>query len=271
MKIAFIGDIVGRPGRSMLTTHLKELKALHQIDFIIANYENASHGFGLSTKNAKELFNAGIDVMTGGNHTWDKKDIKTLLETDPILRPINYPDMVVGEGCKIFEVNGKSIAVINAMGHFCMPLVDNVFRSVEAKVDELIEKDIKHIFIDIHAEATSEKRALFLHLREKISALIGTHTHVGTDDLQIIEGTAYATDIGLTGCRDNVIGMGADVPIERFITGVSPGRFEVPEKCKSWIQMMVMDLDDAGRCHEMYKIRRFCDGRDDTRLDAYID
>ena len=110
-----------------------------------------------------------------------------------------------------------------------------------------------------------------MHLREKISALIGTHTHVGTDDLQIIEGSAYATDVGLTGCRDNVIGMGADVPIERFITGVSPGRFEVPQMCKSWIQMMVMDLDDGGRCVEMYKIRRFSDGRDDTRLDAYID
>lgn len=271
MKIAFIGDIVGRPGRSMLTTHLKELKALHSIDFVIANYENASHGFGLSSKNANELFNAGIDVMTGGNHTWDKKDIKTLLETHEILRPINYPDMVVGEGCKTYEINDTTIAVINAMGHFSMPLVDNVFRSVEAKVNELLEQGIKHIFVDMHAEATSEKRALFLHLREKISAMIGTHTHVGTDDLQIIEGSAYATDMGLTGCRDNVIGMGADVPIERFMTGVSPGRFEVPDKCKSWIQMMVIDLDDNGRCTQMYKIRRFCDGRDDTRLDAYID
>jgi len=271
LKIAFIGDIVGRPGRSMLTTHLKELKATHNIDFIIANYENASHGFGLSSKNANELFNAGIDVMTGGNHSWDKKDIKTLLTTHDILRPINYPDMVVGEGCKILEVNGTPIAVINAMGHFSMPYVDNVFRSVEAKVDELVDKGVKHIFIDMHAEATSEKRALFLHLKEKISAMIGTHTHVGTDDLQIIDGSAYATDVGLTGCRDNVIGMGADVPIERFITGVSPGRFEVPEKCKAWIQMMVMDLDSDGRCIEMYKIRRFCDGRDDTRLDAYID
>ena len=126
------------------------------------------------------------------------------------------------------------------------------------------------IFIDLHAEATSEKRALFLHLKEKISALIGTHTHVGTDDLQIVEGCGYATDIGLTGCRDNVIGMKSNVPIERFITGIS-GRFEVPDSCKSWMQMIVMDLDDEGQCQEMYKIRRFCDGRDDMRLDAYID
>lgn len=271
MKIAFIGDIVGRPGRTMLSSHLKELKTTHNIDFVIANYENASHGFGLSSKNANELFNAGIDVMTGGNHSWDKKDIQTLLQTHPVLRPINYPDIVVGEGCKIFDVNGTSIAVINAMGHFSMPYVDNVFRTVESKVDELIASDVKHIFIDMHAEATSEKRALFLYLKEKISVLIGTHTHVGTDDLQIIDGSAYASDVGMTGCRDNVIGMGADVPIERFITGVSPGRFEVPDTCKAWIQMMVMDLDDDGSCVDMYKIRRFCDGRDDTRLDAYID
>ena len=128
MKIAFIGDIVGRPGRAMLNTHLKELKKLHHIDFVIANYENASHGFGLTTKNANELFHAGIDVMTGGNHSWDKKDIQTLLTTHEILRPLNYPEMVVGEGCKTFEVNGQTIAVINAMGHFSMPYVDNLYR-----------------------------------------------------------------------------------------------------------------------------------------------
>jgi 2',3'-cyclic-nucleotide 2'-phosphodiesterase len=270
LKIAFIGDIVGRPGRTMITTHLQKLKELHNIDFVIANYENASHGFGLSTKNANELFHAGIDVMTGGNHSWDKKDIHALLESHNILRPINYPDMVSGEGCKVFDINGESLAVINAMGHFSMPYVDNVFRTVEAKVDELLAKDIKHIFIDLHAEASSEKRAMFIYLKEKISALIGTHTHVGTDDLQIIDGSAYATDVGMTGCRDNVIGMKENVPIERFITGVSPGRFEVPEKCKAWLQMIIMDLDSHGKCSDMYKIRRFCDGREDTNLKAYI-
>lgn len=271
MRIAFIGDIVGRPGRSMITTHLKELRRIHAIDFVIANYENASHGFGVSTKNANELFAAGIDVMTGGNHSWDKKDIHALLQSHNILRPINYPAMVSGEGCKIFDVAGQKLAVINVMGHFSMPYVDNFMRVTQEKVDELYKEGVRHIFVDLHAEATSEKRALFLHLKNQISTLMGTHTHVGCDDLQIVDGCGYVTDIGLTGCRDNVIGMHKDVPIERFITGVSPGRFEVPEKCKAWLQMAVIDLNEEGRCERIFKLRRFDDGREDTYLEAFVD
>ena len=254
----------------MITTHLENLKELHKIDFIIANYENASHGFGLSQKNAKELLNSSIDVMTGGNHSWDKKDIMALLESEPLLRPLNYPQGVPGTGSAVFDVAGEKLAVINAMGHFCMPQVDNLFHTVEKEVDRLKGEGIKHIFIDLHAEATSEKRALFIYLKEKISALIGTHTHVGCDDLQIVEGAGYVTDIGLTGCRDNVIGMEADEPIKRFKTSIS-GRFEVPNKCKAWLQMAVMDLDVEGRCTKMFKIRRFDDGREDSYLEAYID
>ncbi len=259
LKIAFIGDIIGRPGRAMINEYVKKFRDDHDIDFVIANYENASHGFGLTPKNAKELFNAGIDVMTGGNHTWDKKDILPLFDTMEILRPHNYPQGVPGTGCKVYEVAGEKLAVLNLMGHYSMPFTDNVFRKAKETVADLKEKGVKHIFIDFHAEATSEKRAILMMLQGQISGVMGTHTHVGTDDLQISNGTAYLTDIGLTGCRDNVIGMDSKVPIERFLTGM-PGRFDVPEKCKKILQMAVMELEE-GRCVNVYKIKQFDDGR----------
>ncbi len=259
LKIAFIGDIVGRPGRSMINEHLKRFKAEEGIDFVIANYENASHGFGLTAKSAKELVTAGIDVMTGGNHTWDKKDILPLFDQFEILRPHNYPNGVPGTGCKVYEVAGEKLAVLNLMGHYSMPFTDNAFRTAKETVTRLKADGINHIFIDFHAEATSEKRAMLMMLQGEVSGVMGTHTHVGTDDLQISSGTAYLTDIGLTGCRDNVIGMDAQVPIERFLTGM-PGRFDVPKVCKRILQMAVMELEN-GKCINAYKIKQFDDGR----------
>lgn len=259
MKIAFIGDIVGRPGRSIIKEQLRKLRKSEGIDFVIGNYENASHGFGLTLKNAKELFELGIDAMTGGNHTWDKKEIIPLLETLPLMRPHNYPLGVPGTGCKVFEVAGEKLAVLNIMGHYGMPYVDNAFRCARETVAELKEQGIKSIFIDVHAEASSEKRAMMMLLQGQVSGIMGTHTHVGTDDLQISKGTAYLTDIGLSGCRDNVIGMDQKVPLERFITGVS-GRFEVPEKCKRILQVAVMTLDE-GKCVQAQKFKIFDDGR----------
>jgi metallophosphoesterase (TIGR00282 family) len=259
VKIAFIGDIVGRPGRAMIKEHLRALKKEHGIDWVIANYENASHGFGLTLKNAQELFSCGIDVMSGGNHTWDKKDILPLLETLPLLRPHNYPQGVVGSGCKVFDVAGEKLAVINLMGHYGMPYVDNVFRCAQETVASLKAQGIDHIFIDFHAEASSEKRAMMMLLQGDVSAIIGTHTHVGTDDFMIAKGTAYLSDIGLSGCRDNVIGMEANVPLQRFLTGVS-GRFEVPEKCKKILQIAIMTLEE-GKCTHAYKLKIFDDGR----------
>jgi metallophosphoesterase (TIGR00282 family) len=260
LKIAFIGDIIGRPGRSIIYEHLKRLKEEHAIDFVIANYENASHGFGLTMKNAKELFGYGIDAMTGGNHTWDKKEIKPLFETMELLRPHNYPKEVPGTGLKIYEVHGEKLALLNVMGHYSMPHTQNAFRLAQECVESLSADGIKNIFIDFHAEATSEKRAMLMMLQGKVSGLMGTHTHVGTDDLQITEGTAYLTDIGLTGCRDNVIGMDAKVPMARFLTSM-PGHFEVPKKCKRILQMAVMELQE-GRCVDAFKIKCFDDGRE---------
>ena len=268
MKIAFIGDIVGRPGREMLKEHLAKLKEEHSIDFVIANYENASHGFGVTTKNANELLGYGIDVMTGGNHSWDKKEVVALFDTHEILRPHNYPPEVEGTGCKVYEVCGERLAVLNLMGHYSMPMCENAFRVAQSTVESLHKDGVKNIFIDFHAEASSEKRGMMMLLQGKVSGIIGTHTHVSSDDFQISHGTAYLSDIGLTGCRDNVIGMDAKTPLKQFLTGMK-GHFDVPKKCKKILQMAVMDIED-GKCSSAHKLKVFDNGNI-IKTDAWIE
>ena len=260
MRIAFIGDIVGRPGRSIIGKHLTRLKQEHFVDFVIANYENASHGFGLTEKNCKELLGYGIDLMSGGNHSFDKKEILTLFDTYPLIRPINYPQATAGEGLFKTTLLGNEIAIINLMGYYTMPMADNPFTMIVNVVSQLESAGIKHIIIDMHAEASSEKLALLHMLKDRVSAILGTHTHVGTDDLQIRSGCCYVTDVGLTGCRDNVIGMESEVPIRRFLEGVG-GHFNVPDHCDSILQMVVFELDDDGRCSDAQKIRVLDDKR----------
>jgi len=259
MKIGFIGDIVGRPGRQMLKTYLPKLKEEFGLDYIVANYENASHGFGLTKKNANELYSAGANLLTGGNHTFDKKDVHELFAANAIIRPINYPDEVSGKGVFIADINGEKLAVINVMGQFAMPASDNPFRLLKAMVEDLKKQNVKNILIDMHAEATSEKRALLMMLQRDVSAIFGTHTHVGTDDLLIQSGCAYVSDVGLTGCRDNVIGMEADAPINRMLTGLGK-HYNVPDKCKKILQMIVVDITE-GSAKEAFKVRLFDDGR----------
>lgn len=268
MRVAFIGDIVGSPGRDMLKSHLAKVRAEHSVDFVVANYENASHGFGLTLKNANELFSYGIDCMSGGNHTWDKKEVEALFETHEILRPHNYPDEVGGTGCRVYDVAGEKLAVLNLMGHYAMPYTDNAFRCAKGSVEALHEQGVKNIFIDFHAEATSEKRAMMMLLQGRVSAIIGTHTHVGTDDLQIANATAYLTDMGLTGCRDNVIGMDAKVPLKQFLTGLK-GHFDIPKKCKKIMQIAIMDFKD-GKCERAFKLKIFDDG-EVLRSDAWVE
>jgi len=259
LKIAFIGDIVGRPGRRIIKHYLQKLKEQENIDFVIANGENASHGFGLTVKNADELFKCGIDLITGGNHSWDKKqDILTLFKTKPVLRPDNYPEGIAGTGLKVVEVNGISLAVINLMGLYTMPQVLNPFTHALKLVEKLEEEGIKHIFIDFHAEVTSEKRVLMQLLKGKVSGICGTHTHVGTDDLEIENGTFYVTDVGLTGCRDNVIGMDSKIPIQKALTGLG-GHFNVPNNCKAIMQMIVIEIDEYGKAIDGYKMKLYDD------------
>ncbi|MEA3383174.1 MAG: TIGR00282 family metallophosphoesterase [Campylobacterota bacterium] len=269
MKLAFIGDIVGRPGRKIIKDRLNNIKELYGIDLCIANGENASHGFGLTVKNANELFNCGIDIITGGNHSWDKKkDMLTLLETKPVLRPDNYPQEVAGSGVKILEINNNKVAILNLMGLYTMPQVLNPFTHAVKLVDTLMEAGIKHIFLDFHAEVTAEKRVMMQLLKGKVSAICGTHTHVGTDDLEITDGTFYVTDVGLTGCRDNVIGMESDIPIKKALTGLG-GHFNVPNNCKSILQVVIFELDENGKCMDAFKLKCY-DNKEDIISKAII-
>ena len=242
----------------MLKRHLKRLQQEHFIDFTIANYENASHGFGLTEKNCIELLGYGIDMMTGGNHSFDKKEILNFFDSYPLIRPINYPKETPGEGLFKIQLLGHEIAIVNLMGYYTMPMVDNPFTMIKKTAEDLKEQGIKHIIIDMHAEATSEKHALLQMLKEDVSAILGTHTHVATDDLQVVDGCCYVTDVGLTGCRDGVIGMHADVPIKRFMTGLG-GHFDVPDNCKAILQMVVFELDENGLCIGAEKIKIYDD------------
>ena len=266
MRILFIGDIVGRPGREMLKTHLRDLRQKYDVDFVIANYENASHGFGMTPKNAKELFGYGIDCMTGGNHTWDKKELLPLLESEPILRPLNYPDEVPGRGSMVFHVGDEKLAVVNVMGYHSMPMCENPFRSAKQEVARLHEAGIKNIFVDFHAEASAEKRGLMMLLQGEVGAIVGTHTHVGTDDLQIAFGTLYLSDIGITGCRDNVIGMEPSAPLKQMLTGLK-AHFDIPKKCKKIMQCVVVDMQE-GEAKKGFKLKLY-DSGEVIKTDAF--
>jgi metallophosphoesterase (TIGR00282 family) len=254
----------------MLKQHIAAIKKAYEVDVVIVNYENASHGFGMSAKNAKELFKLPIDLMTGGNHTWDKKDIIPLMDEMPILRPINYPKATPGRGMQILEVAEHALAVINLMGYFTMPMVDNPFTKIIEVVEILEKRGVKHIFIDFHAEATSEKRALLALLKGRVSAICGSHTHVGTDDLTIDSGTCYVTDVGMTGCRDNSLGMDVKEVLDRCLTGIS-ARFDVPNHCKKILQSVIFELDSEGRCHKAFKVKAYDDRQAFVAQEAYCE
>ena len=245
MKLAFIGDIIGRPGRFMVSQHLPDLIKSEELDIVIANYENASHGFGLTESNAKSLFSSGIDLMTGGNHTWDKKDIIPLLEVYPLIRPANYPNGVAGKGWSIVEKNGKKVAIINLLGHYGMPMVDNPFTKAEEVLLEVKKENPDYIMVDFHSETTAEKRTMFHLLKGRVDAVFGTHTHIATDDYQIHDNSFYITDVGLTGCFDNIIGMGTKTPLEKALNGFS-GHHHIPKpnECYKILQLVVADLEN---------------------------
>lgn len=256
MKIGFIGDIVGKPGRLMIAKHLCELKAQYELDFVIANGENASHGFGITKKNADELLGYGVDFLTGGNHSFDKKEILEYMDSLPIIRPLNYPDASAGVGYKIVQIGEKKLAIVNLMGHFAMAMCDNPFTKILDCIDT-IKAQSDYILIDFHAEATAEKQALFYMLKDKVDAIIGTHTHVATDDLIIDEGSVYVSDVGLTGCRDCVLGMQSHIAIERFLTGYSK-HFDIPKECKSILQMVVIEFGDGAK--DAVKLKQYDNG-----------
>lgn len=231
VKILFIGDIIGKPGRQALSRELDRLVDRYAVDLVIANGENAAGGFGLTLDTAKELFDMGVHCITSGNHIWDKKEQVPLVLADKrILRPSNYPEGAVGVGSAIFTTPGNvKVAVLNLEGRIYMKNLECPFRAADKELERL-RQETPIIFVDFHAEATSEKAALGWYLDGRVSALIGTHTHVQTADERILtQGTAYMSDAGMTGSFDSVIGIGKEEAIRKFLTQL-PVKFEIPKK-----------------------------------------
>ena len=226
-RLLFIGDIVGRPGRELVRRGLPALVAHHGIDLVIANVENAAAGFGITPDVADDLFAHGVHVMTGGNHSWDKKEILPYIPEHPrLLRPANLPAGAPGRGSVVVRTTGGTpVAVVNIMGRVFMTAIDDPFRVVLAEVASAAP-EARVIFVDFHAEATSEKVAMGWYLDGRVTAVVGTHTHVQTADQRVLpQGTAFITDVGMTGPHDSVIGVERSAVIQRFLTGL-PQRFE---------------------------------------------
>jgi metallophosphoesterase (TIGR00282 family) len=245
MRFLFLGDIVGRPGREAVAAALPALREREGIDFVLANAENASGGLGLSPKCGRELLAAGIDVLTSGNHIWKFRDIPALLaETDRLLRPANFPDPAPGRGVGVYRLPGLApVAVLNLQGRTFMQPLDCPFAAAERILAALPAEATIRI-LDFHAEATSEKIALALHLDGRISAVLGTHTHVQTADARLLpKGTAYVTDLGMCGPRDSCLGMEAESIVRRFMTGL-PERFEVAAG-PVVLQGAIFDIEDS--------------------------
>ena len=245
MKILFIGDIVGEPGRKAVQDIVPRLRDEHALDFIIANGENSAGGNGITPQIAGELFSAGVDVITSGDHLWDQKTVSELLYSEPrFLRPLNYPSGVPGRGAHVYQVhNLPPVGVMNVQGRVFMPPMENPFTTAEVEVNRLREQT-KIIFIDIHAEASSEKIAFGRFLDGRVSAVVGTHTHVQTADEQIMpNGTAFLSDAGFTGPHDGCLGREIEPVLKKFLTGM-PQRFEVARN-KIILHGAIIRVDDA--------------------------
>lgn len=228
MKVLFIGDIFGEPGRRALARAVPRLVAQRQVDIVIGNGENAAGGFGITPELAEELFDLGLAVITTGNHAWDKKEILDYFPREPrLLRPANYPSGVPGNGSVVVEsAGGEQLGVLQLMGRAYMPTLDCPFQVAKKELAALKKRTVA-VIVDMHAEATSEKMAMGHYLDGEVVAVVGTHTHVQTADDQILpKGTAYVTDIGMTGPLHSVIGVKKELAIEKFLTGM-PRRFEV--------------------------------------------
>jgi metallophosphoesterase (TIGR00282 family) len=227
VRILFIGDIVGRPGRELVRRGLPALADTHHVDLVVANVENAAAGFGITREIGDQFLDWGLDVMTSGNHVWDKKEALDYIGAEPrLLRPANYPAGVPGSGRYVARSrDGRSVGVLNLMGRVFMLNIDDPF-SVALREIEALRERTRIILVDFHAEATSEKIAMGWHLDGKVTAVIGTHTHVQTADERVLpRGTAYLTDVGMTGPHDSVIGVEVEAAMSRFLTAL-PSRFE---------------------------------------------
>jgi metallophosphoesterase (TIGR00282 family) len=256
MRILFIGDIVGSPGREMVSKHLAELVARERADLVIINGENSAAGFGITPKIAEELFALGADVITGGNHSWDRKEILEYIPNEPrLLRPANFPKSP-GRGLYVGTSRGGGVryVVLSLQGRVFMTQLDCPFRTADSELAR-IPPDVKIIFVDMHAEATSEKQSMGWYLDGRVSVVVGTHTHVATADERVLpNGTAFITDVGMTGPHESVIGMDRDSMVKRFLDSM-PVKFEVAIGDVR-INGILAEVDDAtGRARSINRVR----------------
>lgn len=255
MRVLFIGDVVGRIGRQCVRDLLERVKENYCIDFTIANGENSAGGTGITRKVANELYSYGVDLLTMGNHVWDNKDIFNFIDQEErMVRPANYPLGTPGVGSRIIKVKNNSIGIINLLGRVFLPPMECPFRAAERAINE-VRNITPNIIVDFHAEATSEKIALAWFLKGRVSAVLGTHTHVQTADERILEGhTAVISDVGMTGPYDSVIGVESDLVIEKFLTQL-PVRFEVARGENAQFNAVVIEIDtETGKAIEISRI-----------------
>lgn len=256
VRVLFLGDIVGQPGRYYAKTILEELVPSLAPDLIIANAENATRGKGLSQSSADELYDAGIEIVTMGNHTWDQRQIFDFIDEDRrIVRPANFTEGTPGRGFTICRVKGRDVLIINVMGLAFLSQLNSPFEAIERILAS--QPTISHVIVDIHAEATSEKWAIGWQFAGRVSAVVGTHTHVQTSDAQILPGgTAYITDVGMVGPRDGILGMRRDQVLYRMMTHL-PTKFEVADgPCQFCAVSFDLD-DDTGRAYDVNSIYKY--------------
>jgi metallophosphoesterase (TIGR00282 family) len=254
-RVLFVADVVGRPGREAVGALLPGLKAEYEPHLTIVNGENAAGGFGITAKTAAEIRSAGADLITTGNHVWDQKQfIEEVVGLDDVLRPANFPPGVPGRGAALLTMDGEQVLVMNLQGRLFMPDLDDPFQVADRLLQANPEVSI--VFCDMHAEATSEKQAMGWHLDGRVSAVVGTHTHVPTADHRVLPGgTAYVTDVGMVGPRDSVIGVNKDAALKRFLTGM-PHRFEIAEGIVTFNSVLVTISRPSGRAISIQRIDR---------------
>jgi metallophosphoesterase (TIGR00282 family) len=249
VRVLYVGDIVGEPGRKAVFRHVDRIRQEREVDLAIGNAENAAGGFGVTPEVAGDLFRMGLDVLTTGNHVWDKREALDFIRTEKrLIRPANYPEGAPGIGSGVFSTaGGGRVGVVQVMGRVFMPQTDCPFRTATREVARL-KRETPCVIVDVHAEATSEKVAMGWHLDGEASAVLGTHTHVQTADSRVLPGgTGYITDVGMTGPMDGVIGMRRELVLGRFLTGM-PKRLAVASG-PAVLSAVLVDLDDAtGRC-----------------------
>ena len=257
INVLMIGDIIGEPGRKAIFLNLSELIRNYKADFVVANGENAAGGFGITANIAQKLHSYGVDCITSGNHIWRNKDVFNVINDDQhLLRPLNYPNGTPGKGWTILEKGGKSLAVVNLMGRVFMEPLECPFRTIRRELNN-IKKNTRNVVIDFHGEATSEKMAMGWYLDGQVSAVVGTHTHVQTADNRILpEGTAYITDLGMTGSFDSVIGMNKEKAVKKFVT-MMPTRFSVATE-DVHINGVFISIDlKSGKANKIERINLF--------------